>query len=174
MCLTIIFSKIIPIMTLILMGLYTGIGSYWTHRRRRRRYNSDKNDKTDKINDDDDDDDGIRAIRTLQFVSCVLAAYTLAPLAFAHTSLSYFPSLLWTPIFAFPDYAELLKKSRNNMKSNLQELILLVVLVSTAAPVLLVPQIFSSYTPFVRFAYIPLHLHLFLLVLTIRSYAGAR
>jgi glycosylphosphatidylinositol transamidase len=162
MCLTITFSKILPIMTLTLMGLYTGIGSYWTHRRRRRRRYD--------INTTDDDE-GIRVVRTLQFVSCVLAAYVLAPLAFANTSLSYFPSLLWTAVFAFPDYAEMLKKN-GARRSKFQQLMLLVVLVSTAAPVLLVPRIFSSYTPFVRFAYTPLHLHLFLLVLTIRSYSG--
>jgi glycosylphosphatidylinositol transamidase len=167
MCLTITFSKILPVMTLTLMGLYTVIGSYWTHRRRRRR--QDINTADD--NENSTDDEGFRVVRTLQFVSCVLAAYILAPLAFANTSLSYFPSLLWTAVFAFPDYAEMLKKN-GTRRSTFQQLMLLVVLVCTAAPVLLVPRIFSSYTPFVRFAYMPLHLHLFLLVLTIRSYSG--
>jgi GPI-anchor transamidase subunit GAA1 len=44
-------------------------------------------------------------VRLIQFGLCVLAAYILVPIAFANTALSYIPSLLVTPLVAFPDYS---------------------------------------------------------------------
>jgi GPI-anchor transamidase subunit GAA1 len=44
-------------------------------------------------------------VRIGQFVACVLAAYILVPMAFAHTALAYLPSMLVTPLLAFPDYS---------------------------------------------------------------------
>lgn len=50
-----------------------------------------------------------RVARLVQFGLCVLSALVLVPLAFAHTSLSYLPSLLVTPLVAFSDYASFVK-----------------------------------------------------------------
>ena len=45
-----------------------------------------------------------RTILTLQFATCALAVYIVVPIAFAHASLSFLPSVLWTPLLAFPNY----------------------------------------------------------------------
>jgi glycosylphosphatidylinositol transamidase len=96
-----------------------------------------------------------RSIDTLQFVACVLAAYVLVPIAFAHTSLSYLPSMLFTPLLAFFKYSQL---------STMGGIFGLMMVVVTAPPLLLVPRAFATYTPFVKYAYLPLHLQLLLLV----------
>ena len=98
-----------------------------------------------------------RTLQSLQFIACVTAAYILVPIAFAHTSLSYIPSLLWTPLLAFPNYSTL---------SKVGKLGCVVLFMVTAPPILLVPRILDSYTAFVRYAYIPLHIQMLLLVLT--------
>ncbi len=98
-----------------------------------------------------------RALQSLQFVACVTAAYILVPIAFAHTSLSYVPSVLWTPILAFPNFGN---------RSIFGKLLDLFLLAATAPPLLLVPHVFETYTTFVQFAYIPLHVQMLLLVLT--------
>jgi len=105
-----------------------------------------------------------RSIDTLQFVACVLAAYILVPIAFAHTSLSYLPSLLMTPLLAFCRYS--------HFRSTRWGLILkgflgIGMVILTAPPILLVPRIFTTYTPFVQFAYIPIHLQLVLLMTSV-------
>lgn len=102
-----------------------------------------------------------RIVRTLQFTTCVLGAYTLVPVAFAHTSLAYVPSLIWAPLLAFSDYSSPNRTALAQVKAFL----LVVVALATAPPLLLVPAVFEKYTPFVQFAYLPLHLHYFVLVL---------
>jgi glycosylphosphatidylinositol transamidase len=102
-----------------------------------------------------------RILQSLQFVACTTAVYILVPIAFAHTSLSYLPSLLWTPLLAFPNYGSDAKGGKL-----LMTMAGVVLLLLTAPPVLLVPRIFSSYTTFVQFAYVPLHVQLLLLVMT--------
>ena len=98
-----------------------------------------------------------RSIDTLQFVACVLAAYILVPIAFAHTSLSYVPSLLFTPLLAFMRYSQL------PTWAGVVGLMMMMVMTVTAPPILLVPRVFASYTPFVKYAYLPIHLQLLLL-----------
>lgn len=98
-----------------------------------------------------------RLLDTLQFVGCVVAAYILAPIAFAHTSLSYLPSMLFVPLFAFARYSQM---------STMTKLLALVVVLVIAPPVLLVPRIFNTFTTFVQFGYAPLHLELLLLTCT--------
>ncbi|KAG7362063.1 Gaa1-like, GPI transamidase component [Nitzschia inconspicua] len=46
-----------------------------------------------------------KKVRMFQFALCVIAAHVLVPIAFAHTTLAYIPSLVITPLLAFPDYA---------------------------------------------------------------------
>lgn len=100
-----------------------------------------------------------RVLSSLQFVACTTAVYILVPIAFAHVSLAYVPSALLTPLLAFPFYG--------GEKDHKWWTWLAVILVFvTAPPVLLVPRIFDRYTTFVRFAYVPLHVQLLLLVVT--------
>ncbi|KAL3930597.1 MAG: hypothetical protein SGARI_004438 [Bacillariaceae sp.] len=61
--------------------------------------------------DDDKNHDRRQRIRMVQFWLCLLCAYVLVPIAFYNTALSYVPSMLVTPIVAFPDYASWLKYS---------------------------------------------------------------
>ena len=101
-----------------------------------------------------------KILRSLQFVACTIAVYTLVPIAFAHASLAYMPSVLWTPLLAFPCYGKDSKEGK--VLTWLGPMLVFL----TAPPVLLVPRIFASYTTFVQFAYVPLHLQLFLLSTT--------
>jgi GPI-anchor transamidase subunit GAA1 len=98
-----------------------------------------------------------RSIDTLQFVACVLAAYILVPITFAHTSLSYVPSLLFTPLLSFMRYSQL------PTWAGVVGLMMMMVVTVTVPPILLVPRVFAFYTPFVKYAYLPIHLQLLLL-----------
>jgi glycosylphosphatidylinositol transamidase len=105
--------------------------------------------------------DTLRVLQSMQFVACLTAVYIHVPIAFAHVSLAYPSALLWTPLLAFPNYGG----SPVETKSLPRRICLLAVLLCTAPP-LLVPRVFASYTTFMRFAYVPLHVQLFALVLT--------
>ena len=114
-----------------------------------------------------------RTVLTLQFVACALAVYILIPIAFAHASLAYLPSVVWTPLLAFPDYLSLKRQTINSdpggSRGRPRRLVTIACLcllgVLTAPPVYLVPRVFSSFTAFVRYVYIPLHV-LFVLLIT--------
>mmetsp|Transcript_6505 Transcript_6505/g.7523 ORF Transcript_6505/g.7523 Transcript_6505/m.7523 type:complete len:752 (+) Transcript_6505:28-2283(+) len=152
-----------------LLVLYVGVAIFWIRqifwRRESRRSIRGESDKVEEGVEVDSCD--TTKIRTLQFVSCVLAVYVLVPIAFAHASLSYLPSLLWSPLLAFWDYSSM-KKSIGNIFVNYVVLPILGLLVLvTAPPFFLVPHIFSTYTTFVQFAYLPLHMLFFLLVTSI-------
>ena len=100
-------------------------------------------------------------ILTLQFVTCALTVYILIPIAFSHISLSYLPSVLWTPLLAFPDYTSM----KWSAKKRFSLPVLFTIAVASAPPVALVPWILSTYTPFVRYAYSLIHI-LFVLLVT--------
>ena len=139
--------------------------------RNHHRKSSDAPEKSCETEGDNPDSnpETTRTIMTLQFITCALAVYILVPIAFSHASLSYLPSMLWTPLLAFPDYSSMKKSNLTSSRRLVQKFGLLpflcLVAVATAPPVLLVPQIFSVYTPFVRHAYSPIHV-LFVLLLT--------
>jgi glycosylphosphatidylinositol transamidase len=101
-----------------------------------------------------------RVLESLQFVACATAVYMHVPIAFAHVSLAYLPSMLWTPLLAFPNYGSDVRGSKWLTWLGV------VLLFVTAPPILLVPRIFDSYTTYVQFAYVPLHVQLLLLVMT--------
>ena len=92
-------------------------------------------------------------------MACTLTVYILVPIAFAHVSLAYLPSMLWMALLAFPKFGGDATKGGGKWLG-------VVLLFLTAPPVLLVPRIFANYTTFVRFAYVPLHMQFFLLVMT--------
>jgi glycosylphosphatidylinositol transamidase len=97
--------------------------------------------------------------QSLQFAACATAAYIFVPIAFAHASLVYVPSMVLVPLLAFPSYG--VKKSSPSKKVLLIGLWILV-----APPILLVPRFFDSYTTFVRYGYVPLHVQSMLLLLS--------
>lgn len=123
----------------VLIVLYAGLGVFWVQKiLHRKRKNT---------------------LRTLHYMVCALTVYILVPIAFAHASLAYLPSLLWTPLFAFPGYASGTGASR--------KVVLVVLVLVTAPPTLLVPGVFSTYTAFVRFVYMPIHALFFLLATSV-------
>jgi hypothetical protein len=69
------------------------------------------------------------------------------------------PSMVLVPLLAFPSYG--VKKSSPSKKVLLIGLWILV-----APPILLVPRFFDSYTTFVRYGYVPLHVQSMLLLLS--------
>lgn len=157
-----------------LLVLYVVVAIFWIRQILWRRcdqqsISGDKSDNKEEGAEEDDTDDDIAAksIQTLQFLSCVLAAYIFVPVAFAHASLAYLPSLLWTPLLAFWDYSSMKKSTGNTFVNYAAIPILCLLVLVTAPPFFLVPHIFSSYTAFVQFAYAPLHMLFFLLVTSI-------
>ena len=157
-----------------LLVLYVVVAIFWIRQILWRRcdqqsISGDKSDNKEEGAEEGDTDDDIAAksIQTLQFLSCVLAAYIFVPVAFAHASLAYLPSLLWTPLLAFWDYSSMKKSTGNTFVNYAAIPILCLLVLVTAPPFFLVPHIFSSYTAFVQFAYAPLHMLFFLLVTSI-------
>jgi hypothetical protein len=94
---------------------------------------------------------------SIQFAACLLALYLHVAITFGHVSLSFPSALLWTPLIAFP--------SRGSAQENRNFLASVggwMVVVATC-PYLPVPAAFPTYTLYVRYLYIPLHLFVALL-----------
>ena len=157
-------------MTAMLLVMYVGVAIFWIQKilwRKRKPIEKSSGIK-DKEDIEDDSSDTTRTIQTLQFVSCALAVYILVPIAFAHASLAYLPSMLWSPLLAFPDYAAMKK---GGIASRVNKFVVIPILsllaLVTAHPLFMVPVVFSTYTTFVQFVYVPLHVLFFLLVTSI-------
>eukprot|EP00980_Cylindrotheca_fusiformis_P017894 scaffold5682_cov140-Cylindrotheca_fusiformis.AAC.5 len=101
--------------------------------------------------------EGEKQLKNLQFAACATAAYVFVPIAFAHAALVYVPALVLIPLLAFPGYPM--------TKGSMAKMLLIGLWILAAPPVLLVPRFFDSYTTFVRYGYIPLHVQLMLLLL---------
>ncbi|CAJ1942530.1 unnamed protein product [Cylindrotheca closterium] len=102
------------------------------------------------------EDETTRRSKSLQFAACATAAYLLVPIAFCHSALVYIPGMVLVPLLAFPDYSQLTTAKR---------LVLMGLWMLTAPPILMVPRFFPHYTIFIRFAYVPMHIQLLLLIL---------
>jgi glycosylphosphatidylinositol transamidase len=122
---------------------YLTVLTFWT--RQLYQYNREK--------------DATRILASVQFVVCFTAIYIHVPIAFSHASLGYPSSLLWVPLLAFPNWASASSKG-------LKRAGLLVLLVATAPPLLIATIFGGDLTPFVQFAYMPLHVQLFMLWIT--------
>mmetsp|Transcript_29342 Transcript_29342/g.68942 ORF Transcript_29342/g.68942 Transcript_29342/m.68942 type:complete len:705 (+) Transcript_29342:116-2230(+) len=158
----------------ILLFLYAGIAVFWTRKilfRKQDRRPLDGQESSNNENDEQNDSNpnATRTIRTLQYVACALTVYILVPIAFAHISLAYLPSIIWSPILAFPDYASLKKSdgSKGVVRKYVVVPTLMLLVLVTAPPVFLVPNVFPTYTAFVKFVYVPIHVTFFLLVTSI-------
>jgi len=96
------------------------------------------------------------SLQSVQFAACLLAIYIHVPIAFGHVSLAYPSALLFTPLIAFPSF-----NSRND-DGKIQGLASTIlrwgVFFSTCPFALLVPRIFPTYTHYVQYGYLPLHL----------------
>ena len=107
--------------------------------------------------------DFCRTMNSMHFVVCLTAIFVHVPIAFAHVSLAYPSSMLWTMVLAFPRFGD----STNTKVLNW---IGLIVLVITAPPLFLVPAVFETYTAYLRTAYIPLHIQFWIILLTRFTY----
>ena len=95
----------------------------------------------------------------MQFVVCLTAIFIHVPIAFAHVSLAYPSSLLWTVLLALPRFSGSTDRRVFNG-------IGLFVCFITAPPCFLVPTVFPAYTTYLQVAYIPLHIQYWILLLT--------
>lgn len=97
---------------------------------------------------------------SLRFAACLVGIYLHAPLLLANYSLGFPSSAFWSPLLATlvlpPSTNSII--SANKLLSTLATVAKIVFLLATTPPVLLVPRIFHSYTPYVYTVYSPLHL----------------
>jgi Gaa1-like, GPI transamidase component len=95
--------------------------------------------------------------RCIQFASCLLASFMHVSIAFGHVSLAYPSALFWTLLLAFPTYRNV-NASSGLVFYTLTVLYKVGVFLITCPFTYLVPGVFSVYTPYVRYIYVPLHL----------------
>ena len=93
------------------------------------------------------------AVQSLQFFACLLGLCVNVPLAFGHVSLSFPSALLWTPLVCFSSFS-----LKPGLSSSVKTLLWVLVLGATWPATWLVPHIFATYTVYVRYGYLPLHL----------------
>jgi GPI-anchor transamidase subunit GAA1 len=103
-----------------------------------------------------------RKHQSLQFVACLMAIYIHIPIAFGHVSLAFPSALFWSPLLAFVNATASLSSGatiRRGCWSSFQAVFWLLLLCASR-PFALIDafHIFSTYTPYVKYAYIPLHL----------------
>jgi glycosylphosphatidylinositol transamidase len=91
--------------------------------------------------------------RSIQFAACLLALYLHVAITFGHVALSFPSALLWTPLIAFPSCGNAQRRGRHALESVARWMV-----VVASSPLLLVPAVFPTFTPYVRYLYIPLHL----------------
>ncbi|KAL7581534.1 hypothetical protein ACA910_022100 [Epithemia clementina (nom. ined.)] len=103
--------------------------------------------------------------RSIQFIACLLALYIHIPIAFGYVALAFPSAVLWTPLIAFPSFSQRRQK-RNIVWTMLSWMSTLLILMATSPFVSVVPLIFSTFTTYVKFVYIPLHLMLSILWLS--------
>jgi glycosylphosphatidylinositol transamidase len=101
-----------------------------------------------------------RSRGSMQFVACLWCLYTHLAIAFGHVSLAFPSALFWTPLIAFPHFS---KASESPVDSAMggrgpSRIWGPLVFVGLAPFVWLVPSVLPFYTPYVRYAYVPLHL----------------
>lgn len=97
---------------------------------------------------------------SLRFVACLLGVYLHAPLLLANYALGFPSAAFWSPLLATlvlpPWLRDALVRSRALSVAALAAR--LAVLGATCPPVLLVPRVFPTCTPYVVGVYLPLHL----------------
>jgi glycosylphosphatidylinositol transamidase len=94
------------------------------------------------------------ASSSIQFLACLLGVYVHVAIAFGHVSLAFPSAMIWSPLIAFPSYRTPLAGPMGWTIRFLSGLLLVV----TMPCVFLVPNVFSTWTAYVQYAYLPLHL----------------
>lgn len=104
--------------------------------------------------------ENLYARESIQFAACLVTAFIHISIAFGHVSLAYPSALLWTPLLAFPTFREDRKVSQKRacrIRYALSLGIKVGLFVASSPFAFLVPCVFPMYTPYVRYAYIPMH-----------------
>ena len=98
--------------------------------------------------------------KSLRFVACLLGIYLHAPLFLANYSLGFPSSVFWSPLLATLVLTPSLRMHLLKYKVLMvvSRIVKCLFLLATSPPILLVPRIFSWYTPYVLGVYVPLHL----------------
>eukprot|EP00977_Amphora_coffeiformis_P014168 scaffold3901_cov174-Amphora_coffeaeformis.AAC.6 len=110
----------------------------------------------------------VQSRRSVQCFACFWALYTHVAIAFGHVSLAFPSALLWTPLLAFPFYHDDAEPKTNleRIRGTLSRILGPLTFLALTPFVWFVPNVMPSYTPYVCFAYIPLHLMLSQLLLS--------
>jgi len=108
--------------------------------------------------------------QTLQLVACLLALYLQAGIAFGNLSLAYPSALFWTPPIAFVAFQEppdSEKLSTWMWAKKAAWLLLSSIFLFLASPMAwIVPNVFSEFTAYMKYIYVPLHLATSILLLS--------
>jgi len=113
----------------------------------------------------------LNARRSIQMAACLLAACIHIAIAFGHVSLAFPSALWWAPLLAFPAQAESGvvddkgRRKASRARTLVRCVFKFIVFVATCPFVFLVPHVFTTYTIYVRFAYVPLHMLFSILLL---------
>jgi GPI-anchor transamidase subunit GAA1 len=97
---------------------------------------------------------------SIQFLACLVGLYLHVAIAFGHVSLAFPSAAWWTPLIAFPYHRRIPSRRRA-----LVSLVNWTVFIATSPFVWLVPFVFSEYTPYVQYLYLPLHMFVAILLL---------
>jgi GPI-anchor transamidase subunit GAA1 len=98
---------------------------------------------------------------SIQFLACLVGLYMHVAIAFGHVSLAFPSAALWTPLLAFPYFSQRASRRRRVLVTLLNW----TVVTATSPCVWLVPFVFSAYTPYVQYLYLPLHMFVAILLL---------
>ena len=98
-----------------------------------------------------------QACRSVQFMACLWALYTHVAIAFGHVSLAFPSALFWTPLIAFPFYRERADDGSGKKREGISRILCYIIFILTAPFVWFVPHVLPTYTPYVCYAYVPLH-----------------
>lgn len=101
-----------------------------------------------------------QARRSVQFMACLWGLYAHVAIAFGHVSLAFPSALIWTPLLAFPFYRDRPdpKTTLGRVHNQTSMALSTVTFLALVPFVGLVPLVLPSYTPYVCYLYIPLHL----------------
>ena len=123
--------------------------------------NTTTNNEGVSHNDSDLLDDSQNSLR---FIACLLGIYLHAPLLLANYSLGFPSSAFWSPllaIFVVPPSSPLRSTEKGSFVKSvalLAKCAKVLIFMVSSPPMILVPRIFQSYTPYVLLVYAPLHL----------------
>ena len=107
----------------------------------------------------------------IQFLACLWALIIHVPIAFGHVSLAFPSAVFWTPLIAFPSYKERKAEDHHHQTPRRHRRVFFILgcvwsvglILVTLPCAFVVPLVFPTYTTYVKYGYMPLHVLLTLL-----------